>query len=106
VLRGKGDTETGRRDGTQQNGENCWCNIGPRRYVTEYPEWGLNNHHDGWRVEFFYVAFEDKQLKKKKAAKEGKVLELASHPGEGLKLEQGGEVEGHPWYRVRRVPLD
>ena len=100
VLKGEDDSETGRKDGGQKDGENCWANIGPRRYVTEYPAWGLNESKDGWRVDFFYVVFE---AEGEGSTKDGR-LELVSHSGKGLRLDKGGDIYGHPWYRIKLVP--
>ena len=41
------DKQTGRRDGMREDGENAWANIGPRKYQTEYPEWGLDMRDRG-----------------------------------------------------------
>ena len=37
--------------------------------------------------------------------KKGEIYELESHPGQGLRLEKGGDYMGHAWYKVLRVPL-
>ena len=53
-----GDVTTGRVDGaTGTAGENCWANIGPRKYQTEYPSWGLTDEeNDAKNLKYFYVA--------------------------------------------------
>jgi len=56
VTHSSGDAETGRRDGFKGGGENCWANIGPRKYVVEFPVWGLDaNTYDWKRQPYFYV---------------------------------------------------
>jgi len=53
----EGDHETGRNDGRQTIDENCWANIGPRKYQIEYPEWGLNDTTYMWKhLTYFFVA--------------------------------------------------
>merc|ERR1712226_1472216 len=53
----KGDSQTGRNDGKQGEDENCWANIGPRKYQIEYPEWGLNSNSYEWKhLNYFYVS--------------------------------------------------
>merc|ERR1740138_683321 len=52
-----GDHETGRRDGVKGSRENAWANIGPRKYQTEFPQWGLDASTHPWKhLTYFYVA--------------------------------------------------
>ena len=55
IMYSHGDSETGRRDGVRSDNENVWCNIGPRRYVTEFPVWGLDNNDYVWAKDHFYI---------------------------------------------------
>jgi len=51
-----GGKETGKRDGFFTENENCWANVGPRKYQIEYPAWGLQKGGGGkWKPEFFFM---------------------------------------------------
>ena len=57
ITASTGDRETGRRDGTRSDGENAWANIGPHKYMIEYPSWGLDGSTHPWKhLTYFYVA--------------------------------------------------
>lgn len=56
ITASEGDNQTGRRDGTKDDQENAWANIGPRKYMIEYPEWGLDDSTHHWKkLTYFYV---------------------------------------------------
>eukprot|EP00931_Biecheleriopsis_adriatica_P003001 TRINITY_DN10421_c0_g3_i2.p1 TRINITY_DN10421_c0_g3~~TRINITY_DN10421_c0_g3_i2.p1 ORF type:complete len:822 (+),score=142.96 TRINITY_DN10421_c0_g3_i2:55-2520(+) len=57
IMSSEGDRETGRRDGIRDHGQNAWANIGPRKYMIEYPAWGLDASTHPWKaLTYFYVA--------------------------------------------------
>ena len=51
------DSQTGRDDGlTADDVSNAWANIGPRKYVIEFPSWGLDASESEWKsLHYFYV---------------------------------------------------
>jgi len=51
------DEQTGRIDGDNGDGTNCWANIGPRKYMTEFPLWGLDDRTlPSKHLTYFYVS--------------------------------------------------
>ena len=48
-----------RVDGLCGDGQNAWANVGPRKYLVEYPSWGLLSEPAQWRnLPYFYVSLD------------------------------------------------
>jgi len=51
-----GGKAAGRRDGFFLQNENCWANVGPRKYQIEYPAWGLQkDESETSKPRFFFM---------------------------------------------------
>jgi len=56
IERFGGEKETGKRDGFFLQNENCWANVGPKKYQIQYPAWGLQKgESDKSKPRFFFM---------------------------------------------------